>query len=371
MRPPLKTALWAFLSSRLLCALFVYLGHSQRVFLSPVNGGWEGVHSWWLNPWTTYDSQWFISVATSGYQPHTTPFFPLYPFLLKLGSTPGGMAVLGITISNLALLAALYVFFLLTEMDYGRRVAQTGVWLLAFFPTTAFFSAVYTESLFLFLLLLSFYAARKNHWGVAGLCGLLASLTRNPGFLIFFALLIEYFQSGKPVHERSKATLSISLPLLGFLSVQGYFWFKFGSPLAGVSSQKMYYRNPSLPWVPLWKDLVNLFNPHSIEIVTFLNVFFIVLSAVLIASYFRATRKSYLVFLAGIIMMNLCYARIFPPYTASSVRYLSTAFPFTMLLAVLVSDFSSRKSILFLEGGIYLFLCFYFSYLFGLKIFIA
>ena len=64
--------LGAFISSRLLCSGLVYFGHSKRTFLSPVPGGWEGIENWWLNPWTTYDSQWYLQIAVDGYQTHTT-----------------------------------------------------------------------------------------------------------------------------------------------------------------------------------------------------------------------------------------------------------------------------------------------------------
>src|SRR5262245_17225291 len=76
-------ALSPFLLSRVWVALFVYLGHARRPFLAPVLGGWEGVANWWLNPWTTYDSQWFLRIATTGYEPLTASFFPLYSLLLK------------------------------------------------------------------------------------------------------------------------------------------------------------------------------------------------------------------------------------------------------------------------------------------------
>lgn len=84
MENRLKNVMAAYLISRLICIMFVYLGHAQRVYLQQVPGGWEGVANWWLNPWTTYDSRLFLDIAANGYREITTPFYPLYPALLNL-----------------------------------------------------------------------------------------------------------------------------------------------------------------------------------------------------------------------------------------------------------------------------------------------
>ncbi|MCL6559813.1 MAG: hypothetical protein K6U74_13660, partial [Firmicutes bacterium] len=71
-----------YLLSKIYQIIFVYWGHSLRKTVPP--GGWEGVNNWLLNPWTTYDSQWYIEIATKGYREVTAAFFPFYPLLLKI-----------------------------------------------------------------------------------------------------------------------------------------------------------------------------------------------------------------------------------------------------------------------------------------------
>ena len=199
----LKTVALAFFCSRFFCSFFVYLGHYYRKTPAFMPGMWEGVDNGWLNPWTTYDSVYYLTIAKVGYQNFTSPFFPLYPLLLRLGGDSQiGMAIVGIVISNLAFAAALYFLYRLTEMDNGHKAATAAVWLLAFFPTTAFFSAVYTESTFLLLLLLCFYSARQHQWMIGGLSGALASLCRNPGVLISDALALEYLRDNEEVVSR-------------------------------------------------------------------------------------------------------------------------------------------------------------------------
>ena len=57
-----------------------------------------------------------------------------------------------------------------------------------------FFSAVYTESLFLLLTLGALALGRSGHWGLAALAAGLASLTRNTGILIFIPLAVMVLQ---------------------------------------------------------------------------------------------------------------------------------------------------------------------------------
>src|SRR4051794_20471605 len=177
-----RVALWPFLLSRVWVALFAYFGHARRPYLAPVPGGWEGVANWWLNPWTTYDSQWFIRIATAGYESLTASFFPLYSLLLNpAGPDPVRMAAWGFLISNLAFAAGLVVLYRLTALDYDERTGRAALWLLAFFPTAAIFSAVYSESIFLLFLVAAFYALRRDAWGWTGVWAFLAALTRNSG----------------------------------------------------------------------------------------------------------------------------------------------------------------------------------------------
>lgn len=372
MNKGLKVAAYAFLASRVLGTVFVYLGHLQVKTLRYL-GIWEGVQNRWLNPWTAYDSEYFLSIAADGYRHLTTPFFPLYPLLLRLGgSSEAGMAAVGILVSNLSFLFALYVLYLITEKDHGEDAAIAAVWILAFFPIAVVFSAVYTESLFLLLLLLTFYAARRERWWIAGLCGFLAALTRNPGLLLTLALLLEYFRS---IHYdrraiRASRLICAGMPVLGFLSVQMYFGWLFDTPFAGVASQGYFYRVPGWPWEPVLKEIAGFFTYLNFDLITFVNLSIIFLALYLTFRFRKEMRLSYLVIMSGFLLMNLCYYLRIPPHTAGTVRYMSVAFPFLQLLGL----FSTRTGLWKYRraaGGIYLYIFLLFSFLFGLKFFLG
>lgn len=370
-----KTALVSFFLSRFVVGLFTYLGHGQRSLQADLPGRWGGVANWWLNPWTTYDSEYYLRIARQGYDAVTSTFFPLFPILLKLGGgSEIGMAVVGVVISNICFLAALYVLYKLTEIDYGEKTATASVWLLAFFPTTAFFSAVYTESLFLLLLLLSLYAARRRGWLIAGLLGFLAALTRNPGVLIFAALGLEYLHANEFSWKRLELPhlFFVSLPLVAFIGVQAHLWNTLGIPLAGVASQQRFYRGPAFPWEPIGKDLLGFFTFLDFDLLTFVNLGFLALAFFLAIRYRRDLRPAHAVLLFGVILMNLTYAQKIPPHTTATVRYLSTAFPFVQLLGLDLArpaSWSGKHRLAL--GGIYLYTCLLFSFLFGLKSFLG
>src|SRR5688572_10886942 len=113
-------SIWgAFFLSRLWIGIFAYAGHSANPYLRPVPGGFSGVRDWWLNPWTPFDSEWFIRIAIEGYDQKTAAFLPLYSMLLSLaGKSETAMAWWGVLISNAAFAASLHLMYRLTRIDY-------------------------------------------------------------------------------------------------------------------------------------------------------------------------------------------------------------------------------------------------------------
>jgi hypothetical protein len=369
------TVFWPFLLSRLFVALWVFIGHWQRPYLAKVIGGWEGVHNWWLNPWTTFDSQHFIAIATTGYTPHNSVFFPLFPALLRLaGSNPVLIALWGVMLSNVCLAAGLWFFYRLTRLDYDDAVARRAVWLLAFFPATAFFSAVYTESVFLLLIVATFYCVRLGRWAPAGLWAVLAALTRNSGALIAVALCVEYFRARGPQSTGRRgaslvALVAALLPLFALGAVLFYFKARFGG-LAAIDSQAAYFRSPSLPWMPIYRDLADFFKgaPDPIAVVNVaatLGVFY------LVARYWKRQPPSYSVLMIGIMLMHLSYGHTIHPYTLGALRYVMTTFPFVQLLALETAPLGANPLRLRLCAVIYLLICTIMSCMFGFKIFMS
>lgn len=158
-------------------------------------------------PAARWDSAWYLVIAHYGYRPDlgsfTEPraaFFPLYPLGLRaiswLGLPP---IVAGVALSTAALAAALYGIHRLTTLELARRpetgapeAARLAVLLTAFAPMAFFFSAVYSESLYLALSVGVFWSARQGRWALAGLLGALAGATRSTGLVLIVPALMIY-----------------------------------------------------------------------------------------------------------------------------------------------------------------------------------
>jgi hypothetical protein len=199
-----------------------------------------------------WDTFWYYSIATGGYRWNPTVFrhqnvvfFPLYPFLMRwLGFLIGGHPILaGLLISLASFGGAVAILYRLAALDLGESGAWTAVLLLATFPFAIYYSAVYTESLFLFVTAAAFYACRRGRLGWASLAGLAAGLTRPNGCWLAVPLFILVLTSTRggavaaSARRRVAACLVALAPLVGMAMYCAYLFFRFGDPLAWLHGQ--------------------------------------------------------------------------------------------------------------------------------------
>ncbi len=363
-----------WMASRVWLGLCAYAGHRAHPFREPIVGGYSGVSNWWLNAWTTYDSTYYLDIAQHGYRAITSAFFPLYPLLLRPFAADENVAAFaGIAISNLSFLAGLWLLLRLATMQLGDAAGRRAVLALAFFPSAVFSMAVYTDALFLMLSLASLYSARLSRWSLAAALGTLAALTRNAGPVLAAALLVEWWAQRR--ESRGRATVmhaaTLLAPMLAFVAMQLYFRARFGG-VTLLNAQVAFGRAASLPWTPVWRDLGEIIRhgPSLFSFVTLLNVAascFVFLFAWI---FRNRLAKAESVLMAGIMLMQLCWSRTWPPYTISSLRYtLSTsAFPESLALVSLKRlprsvELGMAALGMLTSGAV--------AYLFGLKVFVS
>src|SRR3989344_378045 len=158
------------------------------------------VNQFSLAPWANFDGLHYLSIAINGYT-FDGRFFPLYPFLIKLFSLPfnfpEAFIYSGFLISNLFFLLSLILFYKLVKMNFSEKVAKESLIWMLIFPTSFFFVSVYSESLFLFLTLLSFYFAQKSKWVFASIAGFFLGITRLTGMFILPSLIYEFLKKEK------------------------------------------------------------------------------------------------------------------------------------------------------------------------------
>jgi hypothetical protein len=146
-----------------------------------------------------WDAGWYLSVANEGYEwspqsanrQQNIAFFPAFPLAVRYVSVIFGRQPLwsGVAISLVAFFGALVYLLRLAREDLGDEDrAVTAVLLLASYPFALFFSAPYTESLFLLAVAGAVYHFRRHELWPAAAWGLVAGLTRPNGAFLSVVL---------------------------------------------------------------------------------------------------------------------------------------------------------------------------------------
>src|SRR5262249_46498450 len=130
-------------------------------------------------------------------------------------------------------------------------VALRAVLWLSVFPTAYFLHAGYSESLFIALVVSSFYYARTGRWLLASILGGLAPLTRITGWVLFPALVSEYLaQRG---FDKKKEMLYVALIPVGVLCYLMVNYIHFGNAFQFLASVKQYWSSEPAPF---WRGLI-------------------------------------------------------------------------------------------------------------------
>jgi len=256
-----------------------------------------------ISPWAGWDGGHFLGIAKFGYlYPFQYAFFPLFPLLIRVFSPlfGGNLLASGLILSNFFLFLALIFFFKLCRLDFSLDTARKALFFVLIFPTSFFFAAVYSESLFLFLVLGSFYFARQKNWLVASFLAALASATRVLGILLFVTLLFEYFYQRKFKLKLDHNFFLIFLSPLGFCFYLLYLKFATGNPWIFLEAQGYWQRVASFPWQTLLNYGSFILGINSVGTPSYAQIVLefstaIIFLLILIFSSFRI-RASYLFF---------------------------------------------------------------------------
>ena len=197
-----------------------------------------------------FDAGWYAGIALEGYyfegrfdKQQNVAFFPALPLLERVAGHPLGafapgvprerrMARLlwgGVIISLVAFAWAAVYLWRLARDTIGEDRATSAVALLAAYPFAVFFSAPYTESLFLLGAVATIYHFRRGELARAAAWGLLVGLTRPNGcFLsVVLALLIveklRFSEITKSLnHQITKSLAAAAAPGVGMLIYSAY-----------------------------------------------------------------------------------------------------------------------------------------------------
>ena len=235
------------------------------------------------NHFAPWDAGYYLSLSEAGYTEGDAAcaFYPLWPWLMRWFApvTGGNHLMAGLLLSNVCSLAAWVLFRRLVARRWGTTAANWSLVFLAVFPGSLFFQFNYTESLFLLLVLVLWWALEERRYGWAWLAAGLLPLTRGVGVFAVLPIAWHALQParpwlrlwwrerdcaallGLPGHEVAGRAWLLAAPLLGwgiYLALMGY-WT--GHPFEGFEAQK-YWGVHSIG--NLWnvpKFIVGLFTP--------------------------------------------------------------------------------------------------------------
>ena len=301
-----------------------------------------------LNTQVAWDSEYYLSIATEGYndpaisgipanfswnnpqtcKPGKPPtcysrnyaFFPFYPYLSRIISLPFRLFLAPIAASTLAevlvsllgTLGAMLALYYLTKDELEESGALRAVFYLLIFPSAFFLAQVYTEGLFLGLAFGSFAFLKRRRWLLAGLLAAFATWTRAAGGMLFLPLIgtwvvdlirLLYYRQVKATAEASSDSeenvqpkLRLPTTLLNlvwtFLPVLAYFiWNASLGPAFHVVEDHYFGRGfmafgPSM-WA--WGEAFKAFTSNNLQARTYYAVEFgaIILALVACALTFK------------------------------------------------------------------------------------
>lgn len=296
-----------------------------------------------VNIWAVWDTKWYVSIADDGYSTQRRPytrvdnkgFLPVYPILLYIFSTfifSGNTHVAGIVLSNIFLILSLFCIEKLIRSEpklstnAGLRLKDVALYIILF-PTSYYLSAIYPESLFLFLSILVFYFVRLRKIALACFIFSLACLTKTFGIFLIIPILMYLFTERKEVSISkllSYIGISISLPLLYCV----YMYYISGDALAYIHIQQaFFYHTWENPLAIIFASLI-IKNPFVLW-----STAFIVYGLILIGFAAKKIPVSYTAY-------ALC-CLLFAPATGvldGSSRYMASLFVLPIALAACVTE---------------------------------
>jgi ABC-type multidrug transport system fused ATPase/permease subunit len=269
------TVLLAYLVTRLMIFLIVFVS-SITIPMQQGQFQYAFADNIVLDGLVRYDSWWYHNIATRDYslgnvetgEQANTPFFPLYPFLVRLvAGITGNVFVAGVLIANVAFLVALSYLYALARREFDTATAGRAVFYLAAAPTAIFFAAMYTESLFVALVIATFSYAGQRQWIAAAIAGALAAATRNTGVLMAGVIALEglhqqglrFWPEGGRVARlwgqvrawpaqaiaAWRSWLAAAFVPLGLLAFMSYLANTLGDPLGFIHGQATFGRDVS------------------------------------------------------------------------------------------------------------------------------
>jgi hypothetical protein len=213
----------------------------------------------------TWDAGIFLAIAGEGYaidpdqDPFRAAYFPGWPLAERALAWPlslvagrdNGLIAAALVLTTVLSLGASLLLHRIAYEQFGPTAARWALVLFLAWPSAAFLTTLYSESLYLVAAMGAWLLAARERWVLAGLlCGV-ASFTRVTGVFLGVALAVMYVQTVLRDRERFRWG-GLTALLLGGWGVVAYFLWLFirtGDPLAWSHTQSAGWgRETVAPW---------------------------------------------------------------------------------------------------------------------------
>jgi hypothetical protein len=208
-------------------------------------------HNFLLWSWANFDGEHYLRIAQFGYTTISGQsqyaFFPLFPLLIKIiGTVTSNYYLAAHTVVALSLLG--FVYYLKKWLDQLSYPALPVLGHALVFPGSIFLLSIYTEPLFLFLTVLSFWLVEQKSYGRAAVVTALATATRVNGIFLALYLLASMLTSSVKLSLKN-IVVNVLTSLLGLFGYMTFLYFQTGNPLAFFTAQAGWGKSTlTMPW---------------------------------------------------------------------------------------------------------------------------
>ncbi len=276
-------------------------------------------------------------------------FFPLYPMMIRyIGRIIKiDMVTMGSIVSTVFFILSLIIGYLyIVETRRNKKLGIFYVLIMTFGMYSFYFSIVYTEALYIFLLSLSLYLLYKKKYILMGIIGALLSATRNMGVMLVFAVAAQYTAEYLKRDDKSITgyfvtafkkpdfLLGISLIPAGLFSYMTYLKRLTGDYLAFAHIQVAWGRENSNPILKLIKETLK-----ALLHLDKFNFYFCAWAGVaILISIYLAIEKRYYEAILGIIFILIPLSSGFQ----SIPRYIVGSFVFALGFIDILNKINSK-----------------------------
>ncbi len=158
-----------------------------------------------------------------------TAHLPFYPFLIRAFSPIFGYLKSMISVNLLAtVFLTCFFYFFLKKFKITKYPLILSI-ILLFTPKFLVVRSIGApESLFILFILLSLFFFEQKRFFWSGLFGGLATMTKSPGILLFFAYTLSIIENYWKTKKINWQWLGILLIPLGLLAVFSLYWYQYG-----------------------------------------------------------------------------------------------------------------------------------------------